>query len=176
METVPKEYEDGLDRYFHMYADPDTGLVNSEGFRSVLQCLRLCPSEAFVKRVFKEHDKDPAKSYITRDEFNTMMKGNWRTRDEIQKQLVSAIQELYGSEGADSVDNIRVSIDDLVSTLTTAGEEPLSQEEATIVTSELRKLDSGGIGKITGRELIEFLHGVSNSAERSIIEQEGPES
>ena len=90
-------------------------------------------------------------SYITRDEFNTMMKGNWRTRDEIQKQLVSAIQELYGSEGADSVDNIRVSIDDLVSTLTTAGEEPLSQEEATIVTSELRKLDSGGIGKITGR-------------------------
>lgn len=92
-----------------------------------------------------------AKSYITRDEFNTMMKGNWRTRDEIQKQLVSAIQELYGSEGADSVDNIRVSIDDLVSTLTTAGEEPLSQEEATIVTSELRKLDSGGIGKITGR-------------------------
>lgn len=48
----------GLDRYFHMYADPDTGLINAEGFRSVLQCLRLCPSEAFVNRVFKDHDKD----------------------------------------------------------------------------------------------------------------------
>lgn len=41
-----------------MYADPDTGLINAEGFRSVLQCLRLCPSEPFVKRVFKDHDKD----------------------------------------------------------------------------------------------------------------------
>lgn len=41
-----------------MYADPDTGLINAEGFRSVLQCLRLCPSEAFVNRVFKDHDKD----------------------------------------------------------------------------------------------------------------------
>lgn len=48
----------GLDRYFHMYADPDTGLINAEGFRSVLQCLRLCPSEAFVNRVFKDHDTD----------------------------------------------------------------------------------------------------------------------
>lgn len=41
-----------------MYADPDTGLISAEGFRSVLQCLRLCPSEAFVNRVFKDHDKD----------------------------------------------------------------------------------------------------------------------
>lgn len=180
MDYVPEEYQEGLDRYFHMYADPDTGLISAEGFRSVLQCLRLCPSEAFVNRVFKDHDKDPSKSYITKDEFITMMKGNWNSREEIHSQLVNAIQELYGTDGGNSVDNVQISVTDLISTLTTAGEEPLSQEEASIVTTELGKLDPGGVGKITGRELIEFLHGVSKERtsldRRSTIEQEGPES
>ncbi|XP_061178472.1 uncharacterized protein LOC133187131 [Saccostrea echinata] len=163
-----------------MYADPDTGLINAEGFRSILQCLRLCPSEAFVKRIFKEHDKDPEKSYITKEEFMTWMKGNWNSREEIQKQLVSAIRELYGTDGKESVEDVKISVEDLISTLTTAGEEPLSEDEAGIVMAELKKLDSVGVGKITGRELIEFLQGTSrkekSSVERSTIEPEGPES
>lgn len=92
-----------------------------------------------------------SKSYITKDEFITMMKGNWNSREEIHSQLVNAIQELYGTDGGNSVDNVQISVTDLISTLTTAGEEPLSQEEASIVTTELGKLDPGGVGKITGR-------------------------
>lgn len=92
-----------------------------------------------------------SKSYITKDEFSTMMKGNWNSREEIHSQLVHAIQELYGTDGGNSVDNVQISVSDLISTLTTAGEEPLSQEEASIVTTELGKLDPGGVGKITGR-------------------------
>lgn len=80
-----------------------------------------------------------------------MMKGNWNSREEIHSQLVHAIQELYGTDGGNSVDNVQISVSDLISTLTTAGEEPLSQEEASIVTTELGKLDPGGVGKITGR-------------------------
>lgn len=92
-----------------------------------------------------------SKSYITKDEFITMMKGNWNSREEIHSQLVNAIQELYGTDGGNSVDSVQISVTDLISTLTTAGEEPLSQKEASIVTTELGKLDPGGVGKITGR-------------------------
>ncbi|XP_056004919.1 uncharacterized protein LOC125660376 isoform X2 [Ostrea edulis] len=179
MGDVPKEYQEGLDRYFYMYADPDTGLLNGDGFRSVLQCLRLCPSEAFVKRVFKEHNKDAEKAYITKDDFKILMKDNWSTGEEIKAQLVGAIKELYCANGEESVNNVKISIEDFISTLTTAGEEPLSEEEASIIMAELKKMDSVGIGKITGQELIEFFQGVSkkenSSLERRTIEQEGSE-
>jgi Ca2+-binding EF-hand superfamily protein len=46
----------GYRQYFDHFAVD--GLLNKDGFRSVLQCLALDPPQCIVDEMFAEHDKD----------------------------------------------------------------------------------------------------------------------
>nr|XP_022338157.1 caltractin-like [Crassostrea virginica] len=160
MDDSAEKYQQYFDRFSR------DGLLDKQGFRSVLQCLEIDPPQCVVDEMFAEHDKDE-NSQLSNDEFYEWIKDRIKSKSEMRESLMQSLDILF--PGTD-----RVSIEDLLAKLSELGE-TFDETEAAYARMTLEEFDSNDDGHIDKSELMNCFYSDETSPDgnQTVVETEG---